>query len=127
MILGVSWCDTAVLVYLRAGAAPLVIMTVAGSIVIIGACAVPAFALSLIPAAVPGSAERVVAGGDVPADLLAALGRCAIRGLDGACGTSWLRCSGLAVCAVLAGARSYVAIAEWGHDLPDLVRSQCRR
>jgi predicted transposase YbfD/YdcC len=29
---------------------------------------------------------------------------------------------GAAVCAVLAGARSYVAIAEWAHDLPAVVR-----
>src|SRR4051812_2253187 len=29
---------------------------------------------------------------------------------------------GVSVCAVLAGARSYVAIAEWAHDLPVSVR-----
>jgi hypothetical protein len=29
---------------------------------------------------------------------------------------------GVAVCAVLAGARSYVAIAEWVHDLPAQIR-----
>ena len=32
----------------------------------------------------------------------------------------------LAVCAVLAGARSYVAIAEWAHDLPLGVRGPAR-
>ena len=31
---------------------------------------------------------------------------------------------GVAVCAVLAGARSYVAIAEWAHDLPASVRKR---
>jgi hypothetical protein len=33
---------------------------------------------------------------------------------------------GVAVCAVLAGARSYVAIAEWAHDLPVAVRRRLR-
>ncbi len=33
---------------------------------------------------------------------------------------------GLAACAVLAGARSYVAIAEWAHDLPAPVRARLR-
>jgi hypothetical protein len=33
---------------------------------------------------------------------------------------------GVAVCAVLAGARSYVAIAEWAHDPPVAVRCRLR-
>lgn len=38
------------------------------------------------------------------------------------CDIGWSRCSPAAVCAVLAGARTYVAIAEWAHDLPITVR-----
>jgi DDE_Tnp_1-associated/Transposase DDE domain len=58
----------------------------------------------------------------VPADLLAALRavtdpRCR-RGVR----HQLVAVLGIAVCAVLAGARSYVAIAEWGHDLPLAVR-----
>ena len=59
---------------------------------------------------------------DVPGDLLSALGaitdpRCR-RGVR----HQLIAVLGVAVCAVLAGARSYVAIAEWAHDLPAEVR-----
>jgi hypothetical protein len=59
---------------------------------------------------------------DVPEDLLAAFRavtdpRCR-RGVR----HQLVVVLGVAACAVLAGARSYVAIAEWAHDLPALVR-----
>jgi DDE_Tnp_1-associated/Transposase DDE domain len=89
-----------------------------------GACAVPASALSLIASAAPSSAEGFVAGEDVPEDLLSALRavtdpRCR-RGVR----HQLVAVLGVAVCAVLAGARSYVAIAEWAHDLPAAVRAR---
>ena len=61
-------------------------------------------------------------GADEPADLVAALAavpdpRCR-RGIR----HRLVTVLALAVCAVLAGARSYVAIAEWAHDLPLGVR-----
>ncbi len=95
------------------------------AIVILGACAVPASALSLICSTATRSADcEVFAGEDVPADLLAALRaitdpRCR-RGVR----HPLVAVLGPAVCAVLAGARSYVAIAEWAHDLPAGVRER---
>lgn len=66
----------------------------------------------------------VVEPGAVPAGLLAALGSVADprarRGVRHRC-TAIL---GIGVCAVLSGARSYVAIAEWAHDLTPTVRSR---
>jgi predicted transposase YbfD/YdcC len=78
--------------------------------------------LSLIGEAASRNAGVVDAGEDVPEDLLAALRaitdpRCR-RGVR----HQLVAVLGVAVCAVLAGARSYVAIAEWAHDLPALVR-----
>ena len=63
---------------------------------------------------------------DVPDDLLAALRaitdpRCR-RGVR----HQLVAVLGIAVCAVLAGARSYVAIAEWAHDLPAEMRERLR-
>jgi predicted transposase YbfD/YdcC len=65
-----------------------------------------------------GSTSDGVTGADEPADLVAALAavpdpRCR-RGIR----HRLVTVLALAVCAVLAGARSYVAIAEWAHDLP---------
>lgn len=85
----------------------------------------PASALSLIgSAATRAAADAVVGDGEVPADLLAALRaitdpRCR-RGVR----HQLVAVLGAAVCAVLAGARSYVAIAEWAHDLPVAVRKR---
>lgn len=61
---------------------------------------------------------------DVPDDLLAAFRavtdpRCR-RGVR----PQLVVVLGVAACAVLAGARSYVAIAEWAHDLPVAVRAR---
>jgi predicted transposase YbfD/YdcC len=73
----------------------------------------------LIDVSRAGSPGGPVAGrSEVPADLLAALRavtdpRCR-RGVR----HQLVAVLGIAVCAVLAGARSYVAIAEWGQDLP---------
>jgi predicted transposase YbfD/YdcC len=83
---------------------------------------VPASALSLIACVTACDPDRFVAGDEVPADLLAALQaitdpRCR-RGVR----HQLVAVLGVAVCAVLAGARSYVAIAEWAHDLPVVVR-----
>lgn len=54
----------------------------------------------------------------VPADLLTVLAQVADprarRGRRHGCGTVLA----IAVCSVLSGARSYIAIAEWAHDLP---------
>jgi predicted transposase YbfD/YdcC len=99
-------------------------MKVLEAIVIIGACAVPASALSLISAAATRNIDVVDAGEDVPEDLLAAFRaitdpRCR-RGVR----HQLVAVLGVAVCAVLAGARSYVAIAEWAHDLPVFVRKR---
>lgn len=84
----------------------------------------PASALSLIAEAATRGADGVLAGDCVPDDLLRALGavtdpRCR-RGVR----HQLVAVLGVAVCAVLAGARSYVAIAEWAHDLPALVRKR---
>jgi predicted transposase YbfD/YdcC len=83
---------------------------------------VPASALSLISCAAARSAERLAASENVPEDLLAVLRsitdpRCR-RGVR----HQLVSVLAVAVCAVLAGARSYVAIAEWVHDLPVEVR-----
>jgi predicted transposase YbfD/YdcC len=82
---------------------------------------VPAYALSLIARAAASTPDLVVVGDEVPADLLAALAitdpRCR-RGVR----HQLVSVLGVAVCAVLAGAKSYVAIAEWAHDLPRTVR-----
>lgn len=79
-------------------------------------------ALSLIPAAVERSRVSPVELATVPRDLLGALGAVvdprARRGVRHQCRSVL----GIAVCAVLAGARSYVAIAEWAQDLTSTVR-----
>jgi predicted transposase YbfD/YdcC len=89
-----------------------------------GACAVPASALSLLAESATRNAEVLLAGECVPDDLLQALRavtdpRCR-RGVR----HQLVAVLGVAVCAVLAGARSYVAIAEWAHDLPVVVRAR---
>jgi predicted transposase YbfD/YdcC len=77
---------------------------------------------SLIPATAGQFPDPMVKPGEVPADLLAALGSVpdvrARRGVR----HRFTAILGIAVCAVLAGARSYVAIAEWAHDLTPTVR-----
>lgn len=80
----------------------------------------PASSLSLIRSAAEGIDPAVADG--VPVDLLAALRavtdpRCR-RGVR----HQLVSVLGVAVCAMLAGAKSYVAIAEWAHDLPKSVR-----
>ena len=82
----------------------------------------PASSLSLIASAATGNPSVFVAGDAVPEELLSALRavtdpRCR-RGVR----HQLVAVLGIAVCAVLAGARSYVAIAEWAHDLPAAVR-----
>lgn len=82
----------------------------------------PADPLSLIGAAAGGHEGRYVAADGVPEDLLAAFAavtdpRCR-RGIR----HQLVTVLGVAACAVLAGARSYVAVAEWAHDLPVAVR-----
>ncbi len=84
----------------------------------------PASALSLISAAVVREADTPVTAGEVPEELLVALRaitdpRCR-RGVR----HQLVAVLGVAVCAVLAGARSYVAIAEWAQDLPGAVRQR---
>jgi len=79
--------------------------------------------LSLIRAADQGLAPAVAVR-DVPADLLAALRAvtdpCCRRGVR----HQFVSVLGVAVCAMLAGAKSYIAIAEWAHDLPKTVRQR---
>jgi predicted transposase YbfD/YdcC len=99
-------------------------MKVLEAIVIIGACAVPASALSLISVVATRTSECFADEQGVPDDLLAVLRsvtdpRCR-RGVR----HQLVAVLGVAVCAVLAGARSYVAIAEWAHDLPRTVRKR---
>ena len=69
-----------------------------------------------------GSATDGVMGAEEPADLVAALATVpdprSRRGIR----HRLVSVLALAVCAVLAGARSYVGIAEWAHDLPLGVR-----
>jgi predicted transposase YbfD/YdcC len=91
-----------------------------------GACAVPASPLLLISAAASGNEGRYGAAEGVPDDLLAAFAavtdpRCR-RGVR----HQLVTILGVAVCAVLAGATSYVAVAEWAHDLPVVVRRRLR-
>jgi predicted transposase YbfD/YdcC len=78
--------------------------------------------LSLIADAATADTGALVAVEGVPDDLLCALRvvtdpRCR-RGVR----HQLVLVLGVAVCAVFAGARSYVAIAEWAHDLPIGVR-----
>jgi hypothetical protein len=69
-----------------------------------------------------GSTSDGVTDTEEPADLVAALATVpdprSRRGIR----HRLVTVLALAVCAVLAGARSYVAIAEWAHDLPLGVR-----
>ena len=79
-------------------------------------------AVSPIPAAVDQSQVPPEELASVPAGVLAVLSTVvdprARRGVRHGC-TAVL---GIAVCAVLAGAKSYLAITEWAHDLtPDLL------
>jgi len=80
--------------------------------------------LSLITAVATRRVDGFAAGDDVPGDLLSVLRavtdpRCR-RGVR----HQLVVVLAIAVCAVLAGARSYVAIAEWAHDLPAMVRNR---
>ena len=89
----------------------------------------PSSPIDLLAARVGTTSDRVSdpdaareADVQAPADLVAALARVpdprALRGIR----HRLVTVLALAVCAVLAGARSYVAIAEWAHDLPLGVR-----
>ena len=89
-------------------------MTVFGAILMTKTSAVPVSASSLIHALADNQTHQVTFGGEpIPADLLSALTAVtdprARRGRRHA----FTAVLGIAVCAVLAGARSYVAIAEW--------------
>jgi hypothetical protein len=85
--------------------------------------ACPSSPIDLLAARVGSTPDRVTdtdtpREADAPADLVAALAKVpdprARRGIR----HRLVTVLALAVCAVLAGARSYVAIAEWAHDLP---------
>jgi len=81
---------------------------------------------SLVPTAVGQSPPAVGELGAVPEDLLVALG--ALVDPRGRRGVRHRLVSliGVAVCAVLAGARSYVSIAEWTADLTPTVRARLK-
>ena len=87
--------------------------------------ACPSSPIDLLAARVGATSDGVIspepsreAGAEAPIDLVAALAEVpdprARRGIR----HRLVTVLALAVCAVLAGARSYVAIAEWAHDLP---------
>ena len=91
--------------------------------------ACPSSPIDLLSARVGATSDRVSdadasreADAQAPTDLVAALATVpdprARRGIR----HRLVTVLALAVCAVLAGARSYVAIAEWAHDLPLGVR-----
>ncbi len=77
---------------------------------------------SLIPAAVAEPAAALAVSGGVPADLVEALA--AVADPRARRGVRHRSCTilSIGVCAVLAGARSYVAIGEWAADLTPAVR-----
>lgn len=77
---------------------------------------------SLIPVAVDQFPTIVVEPGAVPADLLLAVGSVADPRARRGVRHRLTAILGIGVCAVLAGARSYVAIAEWARDLTPTVR-----
>jgi predicted transposase YbfD/YdcC len=83
----------------------------------------PACVSSLIPSAVDQAGIDSVVGREVPADLLTVLGRVpdprARRGVR----HRLTVILGIGVCAMLGGARSFTAIAEWARDLTPAVRS----
>jgi len=87
--------------------------------------ACPSSPIDLLAARIGASSDGVIspdplgeADAEAPIDLVAALAKVpdprARRGIR----YRLVTVLALAVCAVLAGARSYVAIAEWAHDLP---------
>jgi len=80
--------------------------------------------VSLIPAAVDQSQVPPQELASVPDDVLAVLASVvdprSRRGVRHRCAAVL----GIAVCAVLAGAKSYLAIAEWAHDLTPTVRAR---
>ena len=84
----------------------------------------PACVSWLIPSAVGQLEHSPAPDGEVPDDLLAALARVldprARRGVRHRLAVIL----GIGACAVLAGARSFVAIAEWAHDLTPAVRAR---
>jgi len=98
-------------------------MKVLDAITITGACAVPACVSSLIPSAVGHDDRRQIVD-LVPADLLRALSEVldprARRGVRHRLAVIL----GIGVCAVLGGARSFTAIAEWARDLTPAARAR---
>ncbi len=85
--------------------------------------------IDLLVARIGSTSDRVTVTGirreahaDEPADLVAALAKVPDPRSRRGIGHRLVTVLALAVCAVLAGARSYVAIAEWAHDLPLGVR-----
>jgi predicted transposase YbfD/YdcC len=85
---------------------------------------VPASALCLISGAAAHTVGSVAAEEVVPEDLLAALRQVTDPRCRRGVRHQLVAVLGVAVCAVLAGAKSYVAIAEWAHDLPTPVRTR---
>ena len=83
----------------------------------------PTCVSSLIPSAVDQAGIDSVVGREVPADLLTVLGRVpdprARRGVR----HRLTVILGIGVCAMLGGARSFTAIAEWARDLTPAVRA----
>jgi predicted transposase YbfD/YdcC len=102
----------------------LVIMTVLYAFVTTRTGAVSVFASSLIDPAVDQSVRSVGGSEPVPTDLLVALR--AVRDPRARRGRRHdvVAVLAVAVCAVLAGARSYITIAEWARDLTPTVRAR---
>lgn len=96
-------------------------MTVLYAFVITRTGAVSVFASSLIDRAVDQFQLSGGAGEPVPADLLLALRAVTDPRARRGRRHGVAAVLGVAACAVLAGARSYIAVAEWARDLPPTV------
>lgn len=83
-----------------------------------------ASASSLIEPLVRHCGNATIDAGEVPPDLLTALGQLPDPRKRRGVRHPFTAILGLAVCAVLAGARSFTAIAEWSADLPPTVRAR---
>jgi predicted transposase YbfD/YdcC len=102
----------------------LVIMTVLYAFVTTRTGAVSVIASSLIDRAVDQSLAPIGEDGPVPADLLLALRAVTDPRARRGRRHQVVSVLAIAVCAVLAGARSYIAISEWARDLPPTVRAR---
>ena len=103
---------------------PLVIITVLYVFVTTRTGAVSVIASSLIDPAVDQGLPPVGVDGTVPDDLLLALRAVTDPRARRGRRHEAVSVLGVAVCAVLAGARSYIAIAEWSRDLTPMVRAR---